>query len=236
MFVGFPRTGSTLLGALLNAHPDILIANEANALRFIESGTPRWLMLSLLVEYDNAFVRSGYAGFGGYTYHVPGQHQGDRRPVRVIGDKRGLFLPKSLPHLETLRGMFPKVRLLRTVRNPFDAITTHFQKKGKHSLEKYVGRFFRCEDAIASIPLDDAVRMRTFSHEGFLADPEARLGEAVEFLGLEVSGTYLADCAGIVRRTPSVTRSRVEWPPSLVAEVEARCREYPDLAGYGFAD
>jgi hypothetical protein len=35
MFVGHPRSGHTLIGALLDAHPHIVIAHELNALRYV---------------------------------------------------------------------------------------------------------------------------------------------------------------------------------------------------------
>ena len=38
MFVGYPRSGHSLVGTLLDAHPDIVIAHELDALRHIRAG------------------------------------------------------------------------------------------------------------------------------------------------------------------------------------------------------
>ncbi|PSO51862.1 MAG: hypothetical protein BRC34_14235, partial [Cyanobacteria bacterium QH_1_48_107] len=38
MFIGYPRSGHSLVGSLLDAHPNIIIAHELNALNFVDMG------------------------------------------------------------------------------------------------------------------------------------------------------------------------------------------------------
>ena len=38
MFVGYPRSGHSLVGAMFDAHPDIVIAHELDALRYLKAG------------------------------------------------------------------------------------------------------------------------------------------------------------------------------------------------------
>ena len=38
MFIGYPRSGHSLVGSLLDAHPNIIIAHELNALQFVVAG------------------------------------------------------------------------------------------------------------------------------------------------------------------------------------------------------
>ena len=40
-FVGYPRSGHTLVAALLNAHPEIVMANELGALDWLNKGLGR---------------------------------------------------------------------------------------------------------------------------------------------------------------------------------------------------
>ena len=152
MFVGYPRSGSTLVGAMLDAHPKILIANEARALRFVRRGLSRGLVYSILVESNQSFAKADYQGFGGYTYHIPGQHQGRLEPVRVIGDKRGYFPSSDMVDLEQLVELVSDVRLVHTVRNPFDSIATHSKKPHtKGSLQDIVEDFFDVASALRVI-------------------------------------------------------------------------------------
>ncbi|MDP9138749.1 MAG: hypothetical protein M3N38_11330, partial [Pseudomonadota bacterium] len=37
-FIGYPRSGHSIMGSLLDAHPNIIIAHELDALRFLKAG------------------------------------------------------------------------------------------------------------------------------------------------------------------------------------------------------
>jgi hypothetical protein len=41
MFIGCPRSGHTLIGAILDAHPNVVIAHELDALKYIRYGFGR---------------------------------------------------------------------------------------------------------------------------------------------------------------------------------------------------
>ena len=38
MFIGYPRSGHSLVGSLLDAHPQIILAHELNALELFKRG------------------------------------------------------------------------------------------------------------------------------------------------------------------------------------------------------
>jgi hypothetical protein len=38
--VGYPRSGHSLVGSLINAHPEALIAHELDAIALIDAGSP----------------------------------------------------------------------------------------------------------------------------------------------------------------------------------------------------
>ena len=41
MFVGHPRSGHSLVGALIDAHPNAVVAHELDALKYVEAGFGR---------------------------------------------------------------------------------------------------------------------------------------------------------------------------------------------------
>ena len=126
LFVGYPRSGHSLLGALLNAHRHAVIAHELqgtaaragrlrsrNALR-PHSGRAAWFDLR--------------GNTSNYAYQVPNQWQGRFEHLRVVGDKRGgsaaLAIgehPNLLNRLRVMVGV--RLRLIHVVRNPFENIT-----------------------------------------------------------------------------------------------------------------
>src|SRR5829696_2032744 len=59
MFGGYPRSGHSVIGSLLNAHPDMVVAHELNALRYVQAGFSRLQLFSLLLESDRKFEAHG---------------------------------------------------------------------------------------------------------------------------------------------------------------------------------
>ena len=88
MFIGYPRSGHSLVGSLLDAHPDIIIAHELDALRYVELGLTRDQIYSLILERSRQFTESGRV-WSEYQYAVPNQSNGKYRELKVIGDKKG---------------------------------------------------------------------------------------------------------------------------------------------------
>ncbi|MGH6882871.1 MAG: hypothetical protein ACREFM_18260, partial [Hypericibacter sp.] len=88
LFIGQGRSGHSLVGALLDAHPDCLIAHELNVCSLIAAGFDRDQICYLMWENSRHFAKVGRA-WGRYSYAVPGAQQGGFRKLRVIGDKKG---------------------------------------------------------------------------------------------------------------------------------------------------
>src|SRR6476659_2173203 len=88
IFIGYPRSCHSLLGSLLDAHPEMVIAHELDVLTFVAAGWPRRALYSRILNHDATFTESGRQWFG-YDYRVPGQWQGRVSKLRVIGDKKG---------------------------------------------------------------------------------------------------------------------------------------------------
>lgn len=240
MFIGYPRSGHSLVGSLLNAHPEIVIAHEVNLLRYLRRGFPRSVLLGLLLRRDEQFGGLGRE-WSGYDYTVPDQYQGRFTELHVIGDKRGRASTKILgrePHLMgALRShMNMPLRVIHHVRNPFDNIAT-MARRGHDSLEVAADRYFRFAGwaSTALQTLGPGERLDTY-HEDFVADPPAELRRLTEFLGVEASIGYLDSCAAVVFPSPSRSRDRVEWPPGLVASIQQRMQDFPYLHRYTFAD
>ena len=85
LFIGYGRSGHTLVGAILDAHPNIIISNELNVL-------PKWDYYNKKTTVRNRLFfdlharsrqqamfgnrAASHKSVSGYTYHVAGQWQG----------------------------------------------------------------------------------------------------------------------------------------------------------------
>ena len=142
LFAGFARSGHSIVGTLMDAHPDIVIAHEYNVLQRVKtqltsSNDPLGLFNSLYRNsHTNAVQgwRSERRSQKGYNLSM-GQHtwQGRIRRLRVIGDKAAgmaaqqfISDPTTCLHLvDRMQGALGiPVKAIRVLRNPYDIIAT----------------------------------------------------------------------------------------------------------------
>ena len=132
--IGYNRSGSSLLGQLLNAHPEIVVAHELyilqklRALRFVPTPSHRGRATRLIIEKDREAGRASYRQ-SGYSYAVSGLWQGRYSRLRVIGDKGSVNAARMMEMygtdcLDELRRARMPARFLFTVRNPYDVVAS----------------------------------------------------------------------------------------------------------------
>lgn len=245
LFIGYPRSGHTLIGSLLNAHPEMCIAHELNILKYVARGHSRDRLYAKLIGRDKWFSarRNIWTGF---SYKVPGQWQGTFRNLKVIGDKKGgrssralTENPELLDRLQETLGI--PVRLIHIVRNPFDNIATRARggsDKNKEAtpedLKREIDRHFREVETISRIRQEGRYEMYEARHEDFLEEPARHLAEMCRFLGVEASDDYLEACTGIIRRSRHKSRHKVEWTQQAIDDIRRRMEPYDFLRHYTF--
>jgi hypothetical protein len=159
MFVGYPRSGHTILGALLDAHPNAVVANGLDVVKYIHLGLGRRQVFHLLRERAREVARDGCRS-GDYTYAVPGQWQGRHDRLLVIGDKKGMGTtmrirkrPWLLDRLRKTVGV--PVKAIHVIRNPYDDIATMLRRARQYrpgaTLRENVDLYFAMSDTAAAI-------------------------------------------------------------------------------------
>lgn len=239
MFVGYPRSGHSLVGSLLDAHPDAVIAHELGALRLFRAGFRRDQIYSLILRRDTQFTAAGRQTR--YDYAVPGQWQGRFRTLRVIGDKKGAQSTRILdahPHvLDRVRDTVAvPLRVVHVVRNPFDNISTMAERAGS-TLSGAADAYFSLADGVEGMRrrLDHA-EILDMRHEDLIAHPATTLARLATFMELEADRSWIEACAGILFASPRRTREQAPWTDELVASTLARMAERPLLRDYRFTD
>ncbi len=238
--VGYPCSGSTLIGSLLNAHPEMVIAHEADSLGYVRPGITRNQLFAILLQRDRWFA-SRDRRWNGFDYSLPGLDQGRFTRLRVIGDKNAGRAarrlrddPGLLDRLRALAGV--PIRVLHMARNPFDNIAS-IARKRQLPLAQAIETYRVLGDAV------DGVRARLapeelddVAYESILHDPRREISAILGFIGVEASDEYLSSCASLVDRGGRQGRSRVEWSAEERRQVEGIIASRPALAGYRFED
>ena len=244
LFIGHGRSGHSIVGSLLDAHPEAIVSDELDAARFIARGFARDQVLALSVSRSarQAAGERTKAGRGGrtYSYFVPGWWNGRFTRLRVIGDTRAggtVHRFASDPELlERIDGRMRAltVRYIHVVRNPYDNVSTMTVRRGRDLAEAVDGYFADCETLVRMRAAIGAERLLTIRHEDLIADPRTRLADACRFVGIDPSPEYLGACASILFPSPSRTRESVDWPAELVARVARDIERFDFLSGYAF--
>ncbi|MDJ0868057.1 MAG: sulfotransferase [Myxococcota bacterium] len=239
LFVGYPRSGHSLVGSLLDAHPEAIVAHELHVLRYLRYGFSRDQLFALLLERSARQAARGRSATG-YDYRVPGQWQGRARRLRLIGDKRGggtirklTARPGLLPLLE--RRVALPIRWVHVVRNPFDNVATIFRRGESRTLEGAADHYLRMVEGVVwfreRVAAETLIDLR---HEEILSEPRRELVRLCGFLGLEPEPDYLDACAGAVWKEPRRTREAVDWPDAVRGRLEREIAAVSFLRGYRF--
>ena len=259
---GYNRAGSTLIGACLNAHPEIVVSIERYVLKdFLAPRRFRWAsrgrFVRLVLQHDRQRLDTRP---NGYSYAVANQWQGKHTRLRVLGDKSTVESTESLygrrDMLSALRARLGRLRILLILRNPYDVIAA----KHLDALQERKSIAFRSRRDFNPKPAERprvgdesllwfealSVKLRgvlalfpesdilPVRHEDFVSAPKEKLRAIVAFYGLECTGDYLDSCASIVFPSAQQTRRKVQWTDAQVARVAEAIGTYPWLEGYSF--
>lgn len=246
-FVGHGRSGSTLVGALLNAHPSVVLSNEINALRLIKNGLTASQICRLIYLVSQRQVRRGSPGGGGYSYAVDGQWQGKYAQLRVIGDRKAGATAYEISRDNSILDTFDKTipylkKFIHVVRNPFDVIATTYHKTAPdrgHDNESHLSReiqnyFLRCSTVRSIESRYGQESLHIMYHEKLLEEPMVQLREVCEFLDIEPLPDYLKACGAIVKESPNQTRHSLRWSSENMEAVKVGICKFPWLKDYGF--
>ena len=150
-FLGHGRSGTTLVGSLLDAHPNIIVANEYNAIE-------KWRRLKKDTQNRDYFFQALYSNSFEHarigsrrkdcstkehplTKHVPNQWQGRfDKHIQLIGDKKAeMFIRRIVMaqptegNSNTLSSIQEAVKVpfkfIYILRNPFDIAATKMYRK-----------------------------------------------------------------------------------------------------------
>tara|TARA_B100000315_G_scaffold252780_2_gene290272 strand:+ start:4045 stop:4821 length:777 start_codon:yes stop_codon:yes gene_type:complete len=242
MFVGYARSGHSLIGALLDAHPNVIISDQLDALKYVQGDVEKQHLFEMILLNSQESVKRGRTR-GGHSYCVSGQWQGRFTTLRVIGDKKGQQAtvrmsadPKLLWKLEELLGL--PVKLFHVIRNPYDNIATKYLKRlrrGPVDLQTLIDEHFMLCQTVADIKqqvTDD--NLLDIPHEAMIENPIPWLQSMCRFLGINCPDDYTTACSKIIFSSPNKSRRHIAWSQSNIEHVRAKMASYDFLSGYSF--
>lgn len=183
--VGFPRSGTTLLDQVLDAHPDIAVIEERPIVagliaRMTVAGRPYPEALPDLTADDRHEMRAWYRER--MSRFLP------PRPARYMVDK----MPLNLVHAGLIRAVFPEARFILALRHPCDVVLSCFMQSFR--LNSWMAPFTSLEGAVelykAALGLWETYAATfdpprvTVRYEDLVDDLPREAGRVLEFLDL----------------------------------------------------
>ncbi len=209
---GHPRSGTTLVEQILDAHPDIVTTDETGILtrEFIEPIVRRSVSAREAVEELRGF-RPDQIAEGRETYlRFTEAHLGSAVGDRVLIDKD----PSLTPDLALPLRLFPEARVIFPLRDPRDVSLSYFFTLIPLNAGSAAAADLRSSCESCAHSLDSWQRWRELSpdrkleirYEQLIAGPETEIRRWVHFLGVPWSERLLrfherAGTKGV--RTPS---------------------------------
>jgi hypothetical protein len=236
-FIGYPRSGHTALAAVINGHPEAVLAHELDLFKWLQLGVDKGHLLALIAERERWFEQRGRQ-WESYNYNVPLATYGGH-PVKIVGDKMAGVSTQRLRNDPTLlqraRETFQiPLRAINVVRNPYDNIAT-ISSKQAWSLSESIDLFAALSDGIETISaMLDNDELLTLRSEQLIDSPAQELRRVWAFLGLSTDSEYVERAPEFVMSKPSMSRQRIRWEPAHIEAVEALIDRYPHLTGYSF--
>lgn len=247
LFLGYQRSGHSLVGAIIDAHPQAIMAHELNALEFLRKGYSKKQLFYLLEKQSLQFAQSTYQ-WQGYSYHIPGMWQGKHTQLKLIGDKRGattLKVIKNNPDLLDQAARFcPNFKLIHVIRNPFDCISTRIKRREvkkkrtftDEGIKKKIDNFFAQATLIQELKRSTKNELWDIRFEEMVCHPKREIHRLYDFLGLECKEEYIGKCAKIIHSSPNQSRFKATfWTEELKADVQQKMASFDFLSTYRFA-
>lgn len=235
LVIGSPRSGSTLLGAVIDAHSKAIMANETGASGRFWRGLTRDEILIEIAQSASGHSRTGWASQV-HRYPESGTPR-SKTDIIVVGDKiwntATLMLhgkPSLIPSLQAR--MQARLCLVHSVRNPFDTITTAHRKSGA-SLQDRIRWCFMHYEAVAALHERlPASMIIDLHHEDLLAEPEGQLDRLCAFLGLPAQDEQMLAVREFLFDSPRRPSADQDWPAADVDEVLQRIERLGFLHRY----
>ncbi|HWY14010.1 MAG TPA: sulfotransferase [Rhizomicrobium sp.] len=182
--LGFPRSGTTILGQALNSHPEIVTLEERDCLaepaeRYLTSASGLEYLANL-GDHERAAERAAY-------WERVRRH-GIRAEGKVFVDKH----PFNTLKLPLLAKLFPRAKILFAVRDPRDVVLSCFRRHFDVDRIKY--EFLTLEGAArlydVIMRFSEACRLRLpldfylHRHEHLVSDFDTSTRSVCDFLGI----------------------------------------------------
>ena len=261
--IGFPRSGSSIMGFLLTAHPNIVMADEGKLKLLLDKNIELLNRPNEIIYYFLRMDRSRYLSWKisfdedkmehnrrGHTrakryVNVSSQYQGRFKKLHVIGNKnRGRdvnFLANTslLKHLRSkLEDNKISLKFIFNIRDLYDIVAADFEGRGSNDLldiDLSIKDIAElCENNQKILEQIDSSDVFICKNEDLIANPKLQITKLCDFLKVSASADYINACASRVINKPTNSRFKIDWSDQHKEKINSLIKKYDFLYSYDF--
>lgn len=240
-FCGYPRSGHTLVAAILNANPNCMISNQLN------------IFNDNKIDIDKIKSYSLNSGTWKSTTQVP---HVSKQEILVVGDKTGHRSTEILRTNPEKLGLIKSqinvpIKWIHVVRNPFDGLSTwaklnhenrikttsfipvkELNKMISKSLDDVIEKYILLNDTISKLKKSEDIL--TVRHEYVITRMHDTLKEMCDFLEISFDPEWRDNVRSTVWKKPRITRRQILWSQKQKGKVHDIISQYSWLKGYDY--
>jgi hypothetical protein len=234
LIIGNARSGSTLLGSIINSHPQAIIANETYASRILWENLSQeqifnTISQNVLITEKDSYLPSGYRSIPKVVSPLPCE-------TLILGEKiwnpSTLLLHGKYNLIEQLTKTVNRpVLLIHAIRNPFDAIATMHVRSGAPIDDRIAWYFMHCE-SVKAIEKRKDQRLKHVYHEDLIANTASEIESICNFLDIPVITEHLSLIIQSLYKTPHQSRTSIMWDNKDIDRIYTKMREFDFLSKY----
>ena len=235
LFIGYGRSGHSVVVNVLNKHPNILISDEVGILKEVNNPKERIIKKTM----NKANIRPPrYSSLNKnikFKDEVP-----EKEKIHYIGDKHANQTTKYINNNFELLNKFEKkmknLKLIHVIRNPYDIITTKFlrrkSERWKGKIKNTINEFNLLSNTVDTIKKSYSVY--DIYLENLIYEPVRNISRIFDNLNLEYNDELVYNMSDVLLKEPNISRYKIDWSERNKEMVKKIINKHNFLDGYEF--
>ena len=245
VFIGYPRSGHSLVGSIIDAHPNACITHEMDVVAKYNQFKNNENLFNEMIAMSKQQAISGRQSYG-YQYAYIDLFQGESNEISIIGDKKGSGTTQLLIKNENALTQLEQfvrlpLKIIHVTRNPFDIITTKASYKNGQIVPIDSQGILKSieiikEEAIMNQKLIDSLKydIFSFSHEKIISNTNEVLLKLFNFLELKIDSTFIDKIRSKIYTKSNNSRNKYNWSSAEINLVRNQILQLPIFSEYTY--
>lgn len=225
IFLGHAHSGHSIIGALLDAHPEVAISNEINIPKLIlDHQLDKTNIFKLTLAYSLNSIQWKGEKNTGYKYGIKNSFQGKTKYPKILGDKKGGGSTRVLRmHPEIINQLFEtfkdKLKIIIVLRNPKDNIAAYSYYWKQELALQHIQRYYENLETTLNIEKKYKDHCIKIQHSDFISNPFKIYKALLTFLNLKADDQMIQKWTSIVNNKENKRSNEINWPDELLKEI-----------------